>query len=243
MRVVQWKQIESAGEDMKVSAIILAAGSSTRMGGGVSKVLLPLRGEPVLLRTLRAFDGADCISEIIVAARETDHPAIAELAKQVSTPVRLSPGGATRQGSVAKAASLCLGADVIAVHDGARPFVTPALIRQVCDDAEAYGAAALAVPVKDTVKLADTAGFVDCTPERSLLRNVQTPQVFRAGLFYAALQKAETENKDYTDDCQLVEAAGGRIFLTMGDYRNIKLTTPEDMLVAEAFCKAMEEDK
>ena len=220
---------------MKIWAVIVAAGSSTRMGKETSKVLLPLGGEPVLLHTLRAFDAAPCIEGMAVAVREEDLPAVEALAKKISKPIRLSPGGKTRQGSVAAAVRLCRDADYLAIHDGARPFVTPERIEAVCADAVRWGAAALAVPVKDTVKIADGAGYIAGTPERSTLRNVQTPQVFRAEEYFAALARAEAAGADYTDDCQLFESAGMRVFLTPGDHRNIKLTTPLDLHLAEVI--------
>ena len=124
---------------------------------------------------------------------------------------------------------------VTAVHDAARPFITPEEIETVCADAEKYGAATLAVPVKDTIKVAAADGTVCATPERSTLRAIQTPQVFRLSLYKEALCLAKNTGKQYTDDCQLIEAAGGKVYLTPGDYKNIKITTPEDLLVAEAF--------
>ena len=125
--------------------------------------------------------------------------------------------------------------NIIAVHDAARPFITPEEIETVCADAEKYGAATLAVPVKDTIKVAAADGTVCATPERSTLRAIQTPQVFRLSLYKEALCLAKNAGKQYTDDCQLIEAAGGKVYLTPGDYKNIKITTPEDLLVAEAF--------
>lgn len=224
---------------MKICAVIVAAGNSTRMqSGGASKLLMPIAGEPVLRHTLRAFDRAACIDEIIVVTRACDFDAVREAAAGIVKPVRLAEGGAARQDSVANGAALCADADYIAVHDGARPMITPELIGQVCADAQRYGAATLAVPVKDTVKVSSPEGFVESTPDRAMLRAVQTPQVFHLPLYRRALETAAAAGKQYTDDCQLVENAGGSVYLTMGDYRNIKITTPEDLLVAESFFKA-----
>lgn len=223
---------------MKINAVIVAAGNSTRMcSGGVSKTMMTVAGEPVLRHTLRAFDAAPCISEIVVVARACDFDAVREAAEPIHKPVHLAEGGRERQDSVANGAALCAGADFIAVHDGARPFVTPERIEAVCADAVRYGAATLAVPVKDTIKLSTAEGFAGGTPDRAQLRAVQTPQVFSLPLYRHALALAEEADKRYTDDCQLIEAAGGAVYLTMGDYRNIKITTPEDLLVAEAFAK------
>ena len=224
---------------MKISAVIVAAGGSTRMrSGGASKLMMAVGGEPVLRRTLRAVDAAACISEIVVVARVVDFDVVRRAADGLRTPLRVTAGGRERQDSVANGVLLCGGADFIAVHDGARPFVTPALIERVCADAVRFGAAALAVPVKDTVKIASEEEFVQATPERAALRAVQTPQVFERRLYLGALDRAAQDGKSYTDDCQLIVAAGGRVFLTAGDYKNIKITTPEDLLVAEAFAAA-----
>lgn len=221
---------------MKTCAVIVAAGNSTRMqSGGASKLLMTIAGEPVLRHTLRAFDAAACIDEIVVVTRACDFDAVREAMLGIQKPVKLTQGGADRQTSVANGAALCEDADYIAVHDGARPLITPALIETVCADAVQYGAATLAVSVKDTVKIASADEFAESTPDRAWLRAIQTPQVFHLPLYKKALAKAAAEGKAYTDDCQLIENAGGRVYLTMGDYRNIKITTPEDLPVAEVF--------
>ena len=228
---------------MKICAVIVAAGNSTRMlSGGASKLLMKINGEPVLRRTLLAFDRAACIEEIVVVTRPVDFDAVKAAAEGIKKPVRITEGGRERQDSVASGAALCPDADFIAVHDGARPMITPALIEKVCADGVRYGAATLAVPVKDTVKEADGGEFVAATPDRAKLRAIQTPQVFSLPLYKKALDAAAKAGKKYTDDCQLIENAGGRVYLTMGDYRNIKITTPEDIAVAEAFLRFYEED-
>ena len=144
------------------------------------------------------------------------------------------PGGATRQQSVRRGADALPEADFYAVHDAARPLVTPDLIDSAVRDAKRHGAAALAVPVKDTVKLADSAGFIGSTPPRERLWICQTPQVMRADWYYEGYNRAAAAGADYTDDCQLLEAAAKKIFLTMGSYDNFKITTPEDVPAAEA---------
>lgn len=228
---------------MKTCAVIVAAGNSTRMqSGGASKLLMKINGEPVLRRTLRAFDRAKCIDEIVVVTRPVDFDAVREAAEGIKKPLRITEGGAERQDSVANGAQLAGDADFIAVHDGARPMITPALIEKVCADSMRFGAATLAVPVKDTVKEADSEEFVAATPDRAKLRAIQTPQVFSLPLYKKALAIAAQAGKKYTDDCQLIENAGGKVYLTMGDYRNIKITTPEDIAVAEAFLKFGEEN-
>lgn len=221
---------------MKTAAILVAAGSSARMkSGGASKTMMEIGGEPVLSRTLRAFENTACISKIVIVARACDFDAIQKASAFVTKPLTITEGGKERQDSVSNGAALCGDAEYIAVHDAARPFITPEEIETVCADAEKYGAATLAVPVKDTIKVAAADGTVCATPERSTLRAIQTPQVFRLSLYKEALCLAKNAGKQYTDDCQLIEAAGGKVYLTPGDYRNIKITTPEDLLVAEAF--------
>lgn len=221
---------------MKTAAILVAAGSSARMkSGGASKTMMEIGGEPVLSRTLRAFENTACISKIVIVARACDFDAIQKASAFVTKPLTITEGGKERQDSVSNGAALCGDAEYIAVHDAARPFITPEEIETVCADAEKYGAATLAVPVKDTIKVAAADGTVCATPERSTLRAIQTPQVFRLSLYKKALCLAKNAGKQYTDDCQLIEAAGGKVYLTPGDYKNIKITTPEDLLVAEAF--------
>lgn len=221
---------------MKTAAILVAAGSSARMkSGGASKTMMEIGGEPVLSRTLRAFENTACISKIVIVARACDFDAIQKASAFVTKPLTITVGGKERQDSVSNGAALCGDAEYIAVHDAARPFITPEEIETVCADAEKYGAATLAVPVKDTIKVAAADGTVCATPERSTLRAIQTPQVFRLSLYKEALCLAKNAGKQYTDDCQLIEAAGGKVYLTPGDYKNIKITTPEDLLVAEAF--------
>lgn len=221
---------------MKTAAILVAAGSSARMkSGGASKTMMEIGGEPVLSRTLRAFENTACISKIVIVARACDFDAIQKASAFVTKPLTITEGGKERQDSVSNGAALCGDAEYIAVHDAARPFITPEEIETVCADAEKYGAATLAVPVKDTIKVAAADGTVCATPERSTLRAIQTPQVFRLSLYEEALCLAKNAGKQYTDDCQLIEAAGGKVYLTPGDYKNIKITTPEDLLVAEAF--------
>lgn len=228
---------------MKICAVIVAAGNSTRMqSGGKSKLLMELSGEPVLRHTLRAFDRTACIDEIVVVTRPEDFGAVHEAMQGIGKPVRMTAGGAARQDSVANGAAQCGDADYIAVHDGARPLITPAQIEAVCRDAQTYGAATLAVAVKDTIKIASKDNFAEGTPDRAVLRAIQTPQVFSLPLYRKALSLAVQAGKQYTDDCQLIENAGGSVYLTPGDYRNIKITTPEDLPMAEVFLHMLEKE-
>ena len=224
------------------SAVVAAAGGSSRMGG-VNKLLLPLEGIPVLARTLRALDEARLVDEIVVAAREEDLLTIGDLCKTygVTKPVKIVRGGETRAASVLAAAMECRedGA-FIAVHDGARPLAEPALIDSVIQLAFRTNAAAAAVPVKDTIKVT-AEGKIVSTPDRETLRAVQTPQVFDGALLRAALQAAVEGGIPVTDDCSAVERMGKEIYLTEGSYENIKITTPEDLALAAAILQRREE--
>lgn len=223
-------------EQAKFGAVLLAAGNSTRMGGGRSKVLEELGGRPALCRSLEVLDRCPLIGEICLVCREQDRGDMLPLTSGLATPVRVVPGGAQRQDSVEQGVEALTGPwEYVAIHDGARPLVTEEVLAAVCRDAMAHGAATAAVPSKDTCKLADGAGFVAATPARDRLWAVQTPQAFSLALYREALEKARAAGQSYTDDCQLIEAAGGSVKLTMGDYRNIKLTTPEDLLAARAY--------
>ena len=223
------------------SAVIAAAGSSQRMDGE-NKLLLPLGGKPVLAHTLQAIDGSPSIREIVIAAREEDMVRFAELCKAwgVEKPVKVVLGGKTRAESVLRAAmEVNEDADLIAVHDGARPLATPELIERVIEAARVNFAAAPAVPVKDTVKVA-TDRIVRETPDRSTLFAVQTPQVFDAQLLRAALQSAVRSGVDLTDDCSAIERIGKEIYLTDGDEENMKITTPLDLFLAETILEKRE---
>ena len=223
-------------EQAKFGAVLLAAGNSTRMGGSRSKVLEELGGRPALCRSLEVLDRCPLIGEICLVCREQDRADMLPLTSGLNTPVRVVPGGAQRQDSVEQGVEALTGPwEYVAIHDGARPLVTEGVLAAVCRDAMAHGAATAAVPSKDTCKLADEAGFVAATPARDRLWAVQTPQAFSLALYREALEKARAAGQSYTDDCQLIEAAGGSVKLTMGDYRNIKLTTPEDLLAARAY--------
>ena len=185
------------------TAIVAAAGSSTRMGGEVNKLLLPLEGVPVLARTLTALDLASRVDAIVIATREEDILPFSELCRTygIRKPVKVVRGGDSREESVLRAA---LEADsrteLLAVQDGARPLVTPALIDAVAEKAARCNAAAPAVPVKDTIKVA-ADGTVRETLDRSTLRAIQTPQIFEADLLKAALQSALEAGAELTDDC------------------------------------------
>ena len=226
------------------TALVAAAGASSRMGG-INKLLEPLDGMPVLARTLTALQLARQVDEIIVACREADLLPVSDLCHTygISKCSKVIRGGETRVHSVLLAA---LEADpasqLLAVQDGARPLVTPALIDRVISAAARCGAAAPAVPLKDTIKVVRVGGAVEKTLDRTMLRAVQTPQVFDASLLKAALQSALEQQLPITDDCSAVERLGKVVFLVEGEEENLKITTPTDLLLAEAILQNREEN-
>ena len=237
-----WKKIRETSRP-GCAALVVAAGSSQRMGG-VNKLFQPLDGVPVLVRTLTALERARRVDEIIVAAREEDLLEISRLCREygISKCVRVVRGGETRVHSALQAA-LAASPDMefLAVQDGARPLATPELIDQVIAAAVRCGAAAPAVAVKDTVKAVREDGGVTETLDRGRLRAVQTPQVFDAGLLKAALQSALERGSPVTDDASAVEEMGKVVFLVEGEEENLKITTPMDLILAEAIVKARED--
>lgn len=222
-------------ESLRCGAVVPAAGSSTRMGQ--DKVLLPLDGVPVILRTLQALDACPLIDEIVVVTREDLIVPISGLCRDaaLSKVRKVVRGGETRTQSVlAGVEELSRKIELAAIHDGARPLVSQRVLEEVIRRAHQCGAAAPAVPVKDTVKVARD-GLVESTPDRSALYAVQTPQVFQRDLIRGALTKALEAEAALTDDCSAVERLGIGVALTQGDYCNLKLTTPEDVAMAEAL--------
>lgn len=230
---------------LRCAALVAAAGSSARMGG-VNKLLQPLEGVPVLVRTLAALQVAGSVDEIIVAAREEDILEISQLCRTygLTKCVKVIRGGENRVHSVLLAAlEASPEMELLAVQDGARPLVTPELIDRVVNAAARCSAAAPAVAVKDTVKAAGEDGRVEETLDRTRLRAVQTPQVFDACLLKAALQSALEQDAPVTDDASAVERLGKAVFLVEGEEENLKITTPSDLILAEAIVKAREEGR
>lgn len=223
------------------TAVVAAAGSSSRMEG-VNKLLEPLDGIPVLIRTLRAFQLAQRVDAVVIAAREEDILPFSDLCHtyRIEKVKKIVRGGESRAHSVLLAA---LEADpktqLLAVQDGARPLVTPELIDCVIEKAARCNAAAPAIPVKDTVKTVGDGQVVE-TLDRNALMAIQTPQVFEASLLKAALQSALEAGVALTDDCSAVERLGKAVYLTEGSEENIKLTTPLDFVVAQAILDARE---
>lgn len=222
----------------RCGAVIVAAGSASRMGG-IDKVMAPLGGEPMIARTVRAFQECDAISEIVIVTREDLIMPVTGLTREMSKVTAVVAGGKSRQESVHLGLNaLSQKVKLAAVHDGARPFVTWQLIDWVVRAANTYGAAAPAVPVKDTIK--EVQGFVvKSTPDRSALRAVQTPQVFDFDLLRAALKKAKEDGAEVTDDCSAVERMGMSVKIVEGDERNIKITTPLDLKIGELLLEEL----
>lgn len=225
-------------ENKYVSAVIVSAGNSTRMGG-VNKQFLKIKGVPVLVHTLSVFEKAEFIDEIVIVTRESDIDDVKSLVatyeiKKVSNVVK---GGETRQMSVLNGVtSTSENADFVAIHDGARPLITEKVVFDTLKEAIIYGAAATGVKVKDTVKQVNDKNEIIATPDRAYLRFIQTPQIFDKSLYFDALNTVEN-SKDFTDDCMLIEAFGKTVKFVDGDYENIKITTPDDVELAENYLK------
>lgn len=216
------------------SAILVCAGNATRMQGQ-NKILLPLGDTNVAGTTMQAFQSCSRIAEIILVARPCDHAALQETAARcgITKLHAIVSGGDTRQASVIQGLhAVSEGTSLVAIHDGARPLVRSAQIAAVIQDAAVFGGATLGVPVKDTIKVVSDHLIVD-TPPRASLFLTQTPQVFQKKVYCKAVQFAIDHDLDFTDDCQLAEAIGCKVYMTEGDYTNIKITTPEDIAIAQ----------
>ncbi len=219
------------------TAVIVAAGSSARMG--FDKLMAPLCGVPVIVHTLRAFENCERVDEIIVVTQSDKIVDIAGLCKVhgISKATKILVGGETRvHSSLAGVSEADKRAKVIAIHDGARPLVTPEIISAAVHEAVLKRAAAPAIPVRDTIKSAEN-GVVTATPDRASLFAVQTPQIFDADIIKAALTDAVVKGLAVTDDCAAAEAMGIKIRLTGGSDENIKITTPVDLLTAEGILR------
>jgi len=215
-------------------AVIVAAGTAARMGG-IDKVMAPLKGEPMLLHTVRTFQNCDAIREIVVVTRPDLLTTVMGLCKDMDKVKAVVAGGKDRPESVRLGMNaLSSKVKLAAIQDGARPLITAAVIDRTVRAAHTYGAAAPGVPVKDTVKIVE-GGLVADTPDRSRLQAIQTPQVFDFDLLRGALKKAEQEGTAITDDCSAVELLGMKVRIVEGDEKNIKVTTPIDLKVAELF--------
>lgn len=222
----------------QVYAIIPAAGSSRRMGGG-NKLVMELGGQPVLCRTLRIFDKCDVIDGIVLVCRRQDQNTYAALCADwgINKVMQIVEGGSSRTHSVLNGVLAC-GKQVgyVAIHDAARPLITEDIIRATVQCAMQDSAAAPAVAVKDSIKRVQKGKMVE-NVDRETIVAVQTPQCFDIDLIRAALTKAVDEMLPLTDDCGAVEAIGQPVSMTDGSYENIKITTPEDIILGEAILK------
>lgn len=223
----------------KTAAIVLAAGKGKRMNSQVQKQYLLIYDKPVIYYTLKAFETSDVDEVILVTGEGEIEYCQNEIVdkygfKKVS---RIVAGGSERFDSVYQGLQAVPDCDYVLIHDGARPFVTPELINSNIECVKKDGACVTAVPSKDTIKIADVDGFVADTPARSLVWMIQTPQSFRYEMILQAYRlRAEADDSTVTDDAMVVEKyAGQPIRLLMGDYKNIKITTPEDLVLAHAF--------
>lgn len=221
------------------SAVVVAAGNAKRMEG-IDKMLASLGELPVLLHTLYAFEDCPDVSEVIVVTRGDLLVEVGKLCRdfRMSKVAKVVVGGKERIHSVqAGLNEVRPDADVIAIHDGARPLLTQQVLRETIACALRTGAAAPAIPITDTVKRSENGLAVE-TVDRSSIFAVQTPQVFDSGLIRAAIQKALDDGELLTDDCAAVERMGMKVSLTQGSRENLKLTTPFDLVVAQAVLEA-----
>ena len=218
---------------MSNTAIILAAGNGTRMKADKSKLLLEINGKTVIERTVETFSKIADIDDIIVVVREADIPLYEKVLSNYD--ISYCIGGSTRQESVSNAVDTVDDCDMIIIHDGARPLVSEDEISNTLRIAVEKGAAAVGVRVKDTIKVVDKNNKIIDTPERSSLIAIQTPQIFKFDKYVEAMKLAKKQGKDFTDDCKLFENAGENVYVVIGEYTNIKITTPEDIPVAQSI--------
>lgn len=223
-----------------IGAIIPAAGRGQRMGGQGNKLLLELAGTPILLYALKTFEACPSIREIVIPAAVNDLPVIQKMVadNNLRKVTSIIPGGQERQDSVARALQ-ALNTEVqwVVVHDGARPLLRLADLNRFLEETAGLEAAVMAVPLKDTIKKVDGEGWVRETPLRKYLRSVQTPQLFNRFLLEKVHKQALTQGFYTTDDASLLEWQGYPVKVLAGSYENIKVTTPEDLLLAEAILR------
>lgn len=216
-------------------AIIVAAGSGSRMKSSKNKLLLPLGGKTVIERTVKTFEDMPQIGEIIVVCREEELETMSSILP--GEKITFVIGGKTRQESVKNAVETidpdeC---ETVIIHDGARPLVTKEEILETLEEAKRTGAAATGVFVKDTIKVINDDYVITDTPDRTKLVAIHTPQIFNLKLYLKAVEKAAMQKKDFTDDCKLLENIGVPVSVVIGEYGNIKITTPEDIPMAQAI--------
>ncbi len=233
----------------KSIALIPAAGMGKRMGASINKQYLQLDGMPIVARTIAVFEASPLIESIYLVIPADEIPYCREHVVEACGFRKIAaiiPGGKERQNSVMNGLNAMRehvsDDDVILIHDGVRPLITEDLLRESIRTARLHDGALVAVPVKDTIKTVH-GGVVSGTPPRETLWQAQTPQSFRFGKIFRAHLSAETDGFSGTDDASLVERTGGAVHIIRGDYRNIKITTPEDLILAEAFLSIMERER
>ncbi|MDA1478181.1 2-C-methyl-D-erythritol 4-phosphate cytidylyltransferase [Bacillus changyiensis] len=224
---------------MDYQVIIPAAGQGKRMKAGKNKLFIKAKGTSVIIHTLKVFEHHNACKRIILVINENEYDEFNSLLNEYHfiTPIKIVTGGSERQHSVMQGIQAVGKEGIVLVHDGARPFIKQEHIEQLVKKANETGAAIVAVPVKDTIKRVQDDEITG-TIERSSLWAAQTPQAFRLSILMNAHLKAEATGFFGTDDASLVEEAGGKVAIIQGDYQNIKLTTPDDLLVAEAILEA-----
>lgn len=230
-----------------VSLVVVAAGKGTRMNMNINKQYINVGGIPILARTLNVFDALNCIDEIVLVVHCDDVLYCKEKIigennyKKIKSVVT---GGETRQESVFNGLKeVSQNSDIVLIHDGARPFVDEDSVARCIEAAKQYGVATVAVPVKDTIKSADSEDFVHSTLDRSVLWSIQTPQAFRYDIIMDSHKQAQKDGFIGTDDTVLAERLGNKIKLVMGTYNNIKITTREDLIFAESIVNSFNNDK
>jgi 2-C-methyl-D-erythritol 4-phosphate cytidylyltransferase len=227
---------------MHTTAIVLAAGEGRRLGGNRSKVFLPLAGRPLLLRTLDRVFSARSVENVVVVVAAHEIARCETMLRSDAAlrgrPWLLQMGGATRQQSAKLGLEKVRSdADMVMIHDGARPFASASLIDRCVEFAADKEAVVVGLPARDTIKIVSQEGRIQSTPERSSLWEIQTPQVFKRELIIQAHERAEQEDVEVTDDAMLVERLGKAVFVVEGERTNFKITVPEDVWLAEALLR------
>lgn len=218
-----------------VSAIILAGGKGKRMGCDISKQFIEIEGKPILYYTLKRFISSKAIDNIIlVLPKDEIEYCMKNVLNKYDLKVnKIVEGGKERQDSVYNGLKEVIDSDIVLIHDGARPFATERIIEEGITFAKEYGAAAPGVTPKDTIKVIDKNGFSKETPNRNTLVSIQTPQVFRTSIIIDAHKKVRDSKLIVTDDTMVVEMNNNRVYIYEGDYENIKITTKEDLILAQ----------
>jgi 2-C-methyl-D-erythritol 4-phosphate cytidylyltransferase len=227
---------------MQVSAIVLAAGTGRRIGGDVAKTYLPIAGRPLVLRTLDRMFAAKTVTQVVLVVAADDMSRCRAMLDADSAlrdrAYLLQTGGTTRQQSAKRGLeTITANTDIVIIHDGARPFVSAALIDRCVECAAGKGAVVIGLPVRDTIKVVGGDRLIRSTPERGALWEIQTPQVFQRELIVAAHRQAESDGVEVTDDAMVVERLGKPVYVLEGERTNLKITLPEDIWWAEMMIR------